>query len=62
VLQREGEPPLEVNVDEQTEVMKDGRPAQVSDLSQGSEVRIQYRVEADQPIAERIEITGDGQG
>lgn len=58
VIERQGEPPLRLQLDEQTAVTLREGSGTAADIPPGSEVRAAYRVEGDQPIAVRIEEIG----
>lgn len=61
IVRREGQPDLRLEVDpQQTEVLLDGQESSPAQLSEGTRVKVSYRTEADQPVAQRIETTGEG--
>jgi hypothetical protein len=54
VLDRAEGPDLRLRVDPDTPVMRAGQPASLADLAVGAPVRVEYRLEANQPVVERI--------
>ncbi len=51
--------------DQSTEIIVNGRPARLTDITAGTVVRVRYRVGPDGYVAERVETTGtyrDGGG
>jgi hypothetical protein len=55
VLERAEGPALRLKVDSTTPVMRAGQPGALADLEPGARVRVRYHLEADQPIADRID-------
>lgn len=63
LLSAQGEPQLRLQVSPQTQVMVDGRQANVGDIQEGSQVRASYRTDeqSGEPQAVRIEATSQVQ-
>ncbi|WP_043709270.1 hypothetical protein [Corallococcus macrosporus] len=63
LLSSQGEPQLRLQVSPETQVMVDGRQANVGDIEEGSQVRASYRTDAQsgEPQAVRIEATSQVQ-
>lgn len=56
VIKNDAGATLRLDVDPQaTTVLKDGKPATLTDLEQGTKVRVEYRTERGQQVATRIE-------
>lgn len=58
VIQRTGATSLRVKIDpDRTQFLKSGQPTTMTNISTGAKVRVWYRMDKDQPVAERIETT-----
>jgi colicin import membrane protein len=55
VLARPGAPELHIKLEPGTQVTVDGQQAEATDLTEGNQVRVSYRMVADQPIAIRVD-------
>ena len=53
-VQRSGQEPLNIKVDDQTKVTIDGKPGSASDLKSGGQVSVQYVMKNGQPVATMI--------
>jgi hypothetical protein len=55
VLEREEGEPLRLKVEPGTEIRSGGQSASLEELAVGARVRVEYRMDQDQPVAERID-------
>ncbi|HEX8818704.1 MAG TPA: hypothetical protein VF794_02160 [Archangium sp.] len=57
-----GQPQIRLQVNEQTQVLVNGRQGSVADISEGSQVRASYQDMGGEPTALRVDVTSSGQG
>ena len=53
---------VRLQVNEQTQVWRDGQQASLQDLQEGSQVRATYQQQEGQQVVTRIDVTESGQG
>lgn len=59
-LRRENLPDAELRLTEQTQIQVDGQRGQLQDIQPGTEVRAQFQLAEDQPVAVEVEAHGQG--
>jgi len=57
-----GQPQLRLQLNDQTQVMVDGRQGSVADIQEGSQVRASYQDLGGEPTALRVDVTNSGLG
>jgi hypothetical protein len=55
VVEQPGQPPLHLQVNDQTTVRLDGKNARPEEVRKGAEVRVYYRQQGNQRVANRID-------